>query len=526
MALKIRQGLEALRTSFVPESGELIYTTDDKLVYVGDGITPGGNIISSGAVADGNTTYSISAETAVSGANLRLTGSDASTDNVNFVGTGIITVSRTDGNTITIDAVSGGGGSGTVNAGLTGTIAFYAADGTTVDGTGTDFTYDINTQIVDIAILDVDRIQSSSPIFRIINTSNDIITLGGIIDTTEYSGKFAATDIGPYDPNFPVTSSFRQVHNDANVNCLVFQRERGTLTTPLGIQQGDVIGAMLWVADTDGNGDIARLATMGVAASDTFTPGSGIVPGTWFVQTTNALGGTFTALYVDGAHDTHSVYYHYARLGIYTPQIDTEDSSALTIVPPTVFNADVEIQNDLYVTNKVFANEFVSSSTGTPQIVTAQDLSLIAGTTTVTISSSSPTIEVPENINTTGDLNFNVNTTVLTISGSSDSMTVPSTLDTATATTDLILGGTNAQLTVGKSSSGYINFQTANGTYAWEMTADGGLALPLRSSAPGSPTAGAIYLADNANWDPLNLPGSVPYCVIWSGAAWVPINGV
>jgi hypothetical protein len=524
MALKIRQGLEAGRTGFVPESGELIYTTDDKLVYVGDGITPGGNIISSGGVADGNTTYGISVETAVSGANLRLTGSDTSTDDINFVGTGIITVSRTDGNTITIDAT--GGGTGTVDAALTGAIAFYAADGTTVDGSNNDFSYDPNTQLITAANIDTDLIQSSDPLFRIINTSNDIITLGGIIGTTEYSGKFAATDIGPWDGNFPVTSSFRQIHNDANVNCLTFQRERGTITSPLGIQQGDAIGAILWTATTDNSGDVARLATMGVTAVDTFTPGSGIIPGTWFVQTSNALGGLNTALYIDGVHDTHSVFYHYARLGIYTPQIDTDDSSALTIVPQTVFNADVEVQNDLYVTNKVFANEFVSSSTGTPQIITAQDLSLIAGTTTVTISSSTPTIEVPENINTTGDLNINANTTSLVISGSTDAMTVPSTLDTATATTDLVLGGTNAQLTVGKSSSGYINFQTANGTYAWEMTSDGGLALPLRSSAPGSPTSGAIYLADNANWDPLNLAGSVPYCVIWSGAAWVPINGV
>ena len=521
MALKIRQGLEADRAGFVPETGELIYTTDDKLVYVGDGTTPGGNVISSGG---GGITYDISAETSTGGVNLRLTGSDSSTDDVKFAEGSNITLTRTDANTITIAASSGG--SGIVDAGTTGKIAFYAADGTTIDPSGTDFNYDVNTQIVDVAILDVDVITSSSPIFRLINTDNDIITLGGIIGTTEYSGKFAATDIGPWDGNFPVTSSFRQVHNDANVNCLTFQRERGTLAAPLGIQQGDAIGALLWTAFTDANGDVARLASMGVTAVDTFTPGSGIIPGTWFVQTSNALGGLNTALYIDGVHDTHSVYYHYARLGIKTPEINTDDSSALTIVPQTVFNADVEIQNDLYVTNKVFANEFVSSSTGTPQIITTQDLSLIAGSTTVTISSSGPTIEVPENINTTGDLNLNANTTTLVISGSSDAMTVPSTLDTATATTDLVLGGTNAQLTVGKSSSGFINFQTGNGVYAYEMTADGGLALPLRTTAPTSPTAGAIYLANNANWDPLNLAGTVPYCVIWSGSAWVPINGV
>lgn len=54
------------------------------------------------ADADVNTTYTISAETVSGGANLRLTGSDASTDDVKIAsGTGI-TVSRTDANTITI----------------------------------------------------------------------------------------------------------------------------------------------------------------------------------------------------------------------------------------------------------------------------------------------------------------------------------------------------------------------------------------------------------------------------------------
>jgi len=48
MALQIRRGTSAQRTSITPANGELIYTTDTKLVYVGDGSTAGGNIISGG----------------------------------------------------------------------------------------------------------------------------------------------------------------------------------------------------------------------------------------------------------------------------------------------------------------------------------------------------------------------------------------------------------------------------------------------------------------------------------------------
>jgi hypothetical protein len=55
-------------------------------------------------VVDTNTTYSISSETVVGGANLRLTGSDASTDNVTFASGTNVTVTRTDANTITISS--------------------------------------------------------------------------------------------------------------------------------------------------------------------------------------------------------------------------------------------------------------------------------------------------------------------------------------------------------------------------------------------------------------------------------------
>ena len=56
------------------------------------------------------TTYSISAETVTVGANLRLTGSDSSTDNVTLAAGSNVTITRTDANTITIASTGGGGG--------------------------------------------------------------------------------------------------------------------------------------------------------------------------------------------------------------------------------------------------------------------------------------------------------------------------------------------------------------------------------------------------------------------------------
>jgi hypothetical protein len=55
-------------------------------------------------VADTNTTYVISSETATGGANLRLTGSDSSTDNVKIASGTNMSVVRTDANTITLNS--------------------------------------------------------------------------------------------------------------------------------------------------------------------------------------------------------------------------------------------------------------------------------------------------------------------------------------------------------------------------------------------------------------------------------------
>lgn len=46
MSLKLRRGLESQRTTITPEQGEIIYTTDTKILYVGDGTTPGGTSVS------------------------------------------------------------------------------------------------------------------------------------------------------------------------------------------------------------------------------------------------------------------------------------------------------------------------------------------------------------------------------------------------------------------------------------------------------------------------------------------------
>jgi len=115
MALQIRRGTDTSRQSVTPAEGELVYATDTKRVYVGDGVTAGGVAVGSGSSGSG-ATYSISAETTTGGANLRLTGSDASTDDVKLAAGSNVTITRTDANTITIASTASGGSATDLNS--------------------------------------------------------------------------------------------------------------------------------------------------------------------------------------------------------------------------------------------------------------------------------------------------------------------------------------------------------------------------------------------------------------------------
>jgi len=88
MALKIRRGPNSDRLAFTPAQGELIFTTDTKLVYVGDGSTVGGIGVGGGSV-------SVVTDNAPSlGGNLNLNGHNV-TGNGNISITGNVQVSHT-----------------------------------------------------------------------------------------------------------------------------------------------------------------------------------------------------------------------------------------------------------------------------------------------------------------------------------------------------------------------------------------------------------------------------------------------
>jgi hypothetical protein len=91
MALKLRQGLSTDRTTITPESGEILYTTDTKALYVGDGTTAGGNAISSGGGGSGTVT-SVGGTGTISG--ISLSGTVTTSGNLTLGGTLAVTPSN------------------------------------------------------------------------------------------------------------------------------------------------------------------------------------------------------------------------------------------------------------------------------------------------------------------------------------------------------------------------------------------------------------------------------------------------
>jgi hypothetical protein len=45
LTIRVRRGLEKDRLDFIPKESEPLWTTDEHKLYLGDGVTPGGNYL-------------------------------------------------------------------------------------------------------------------------------------------------------------------------------------------------------------------------------------------------------------------------------------------------------------------------------------------------------------------------------------------------------------------------------------------------------------------------------------------------
>lgn len=350
MALQIRRGTSATRTSITPDVGELIYTTDTKLVYVGDGTTAGGTVISGGG---GGTLSNVVEDLSPTlGGNLDTGGFNIVTtanNNIALVPNGTGIVSLQGGVVIGDEATNQDGSlllttntySSSVLAGFTFSQYHETADAvnwTLFRARGTSITPAVVKSGDDLAEIAFAGWDGSAPI------------VGGNINVT-VDGPVTAGRI-------PTKFSFR---TNSTTGASVKAELSSTGVWKVN-QLGALTGTTITVATTDNItvGDI-RLNQNGLSTVNTNA------------SLTLSANGT-------GAVNVESI-------SIIGNTVDTTDSSNISFLVNTTFTNDVTVNNDLRVTNKVYAESFISTSVGTPSIQSATNIELRA-TTGVVISGS------------------------------------------------------------------------------------------------------------------------------------------
>ena len=211
MALQIRRGVDGSgaggRLTITPGTGELIYTTDTKRLYIGDGTTVGGNIISGGGLNNvvEDTSPQLGGDLDVNGKNI----------------------------------VSAGNGNIVINPAGTGKIIV----GGTISAT--------NSILIE-------------------PSTTDNVTLPAItqIGANGYDGNLTISR-NNFSVEQGAGLIFQQFHSNSNATPMVLYRARGIATAPTVVQTLDRLGTITWAGYDGTNPAIAAGITVACGATPT-----------------------------------------------------------------------------------------------------------------------------------------------------------------------------------------------------------------------------------------------------------------
>lgn len=216
MALQIRRGLEADRAAVTPDEGEFLYTTDQTKLYIGDGTTPGGVLITGSGIGNlvEDTTPQLGGALDVNGYKI----------------------------------VSTGNGNIEIDPGGTGNVILHG-----------NLNIDINGNITKTGELNI------SPTFFTTFGSNNAAIDGNVyITRNSYSTGTAAG------------FTFAQHHDTADAVNFTFYRSRGTGNSQTVISNGDDIVDLAFVGH---DGTSTPLGAGNISCQVDGTVSSGIIPG-------------------------------------------------------------------------------------------------------------------------------------------------------------------------------------------------------------------------------------------------------
>lgn len=365
MALRFRRGSESDRTnpSFVPEDGEPVWIVDTKRLYIGDGSTSGG-ILVTGASGGGSTpgindtttgvVLTLDNATSTFTNDVELDSSDLILAGGSITGTGNINIlgNITASGTLTSNIAN----IGSINATATVTAPFFVGD-----HLGSVFAED-STLIVDVTNR---KLIGDLETFSII-AANDIITINNGGSTAEVGLEVDSLDARS------IISLIRNSESDLTGNAsleygsILFGRNdsNGPLTTSLIISTEDTLFF--------GNNPLGSFATANF----------------YFVWRDNkfGIGNLNPSVELDVVGDAIiSGSLTAGAILLSGNNIDTDDSSPITVTPAVTFNSDVVVENSLTVTNTLTVDtlavtNFQTAGAGTPELSSDTDILLTAGT--------------------------------------------------------------------------------------------------------------------------------------------------
>ena len=299
MAFKIKRGPDADRLLITPAQGELIYTTDTKKLYVGDGTTLGGVAVDTGTVAFSGIASDVTPDVD-STRDIGATGNrwaEGWFDNVYGAFTGALTGNVT------------GNLSGNVTGNVTGNLTGNVDGNVTGDLVGSVFADDSTTVIDAIQKKIFGSIYSpnNGNLYLSTNPSNNYLTNGDVVitdnvvtllnglDNIQLGTNSSALGVGlriksPVISNKAIETT--SLTDGINSESFEIQVSRGTLSVPTSVQQGDTLFALV-ANGYDGSAyrfSSAMFATVETQSANPVAPGA--VPGIIGFVTSDDGGAT------------------------------------------------------------------------------------------------------------------------------------------------------------------------------------------------------------------------------------------
>jgi len=309
MALQLRRGTNGQRLTITPAEGELVYTTDTKLVYVGDGSTLGGNALGSSGSGPGTNSFTI-----ISVAGQDNVVADQAIDTLTLsAGTGISITTNNVTDTITL-----------TNSGVTSALAGTGINISNSTGAVTINTSALLNVLEDTSpqlggTLDLNNYSISSPNNMTLVTNNglgtgiiylrgDISRVGNMVLapislTNDNVNNPAITQIGNttsgndgnlhivrnnYSSNSLAGFQFYQHHETADSVNFSWLRSRGSSSSPAPVSPGDDIIDLVFLGRTASS----YSGVAGISVQVDGTPSSTQVPGKILFQTNNGTSIT------------------------------------------------------------------------------------------------------------------------------------------------------------------------------------------------------------------------------------------